>query len=686
MGGGRRGRAGRSQRPAAAPPADGAGGLGQKRFQGVVKRLGACYGFISSPAAAALYGRDIFAHKRRLWGFFEGSAVEFSVIYDGRGRPQAANVTLPAADAVPTTPSRDVHCEAPTSPVANRTEGEYLLEPLSPAGAQVDASTAAASVAPVLLQLRVHPVASQAAESWIELLHHKKRAAVAVEALQLERAARLRDEAAHRKERERLAGAVAELQGQLAALRVSVSASETRARALQQLYCSRMVEWERHRRDYVATCFDQGLKALAHSRERMHLAEIVGALQAEGAVLRARAATSEVVGLLCDVETAHRRQICDACVAATLELAAARCPPPSPSPGGTAEAAADWEPPVRSPREARRAPERRAGSAESGGSLSSASTQTQDPADECTPQLNAISALFKSEAQARQRLVRSCGSALCVALADALHSEAADLGAAASALRADLSASRREAAEMQEKLRLSTALRQIEQRAACMPWQEVRAREKLASQAAAGLDGIMRLCARRAQVRPPARRGRDGLRHRDRSSVAPQGATQGTAQRSVELTDQQVFSIGPICRRVAEFAPFEWAQFSGMAPMTLSVLEQWLFCWKDGMTFAYSMQNVEMSNTYPQPSPTAMASIAFQLFSLNLKQQLRGPDYELKSKLLCRVIMIQIIFEEFKVRFGDLFYEMLPFYESMRRFYDNLYGVLRVREARLGAS
>eukprot|EP01062_Namystynia_karyoxenos_P020217 TRINITY_DN17667_c0_g1_i3.p4 TRINITY_DN17667_c0_g1~~TRINITY_DN17667_c0_g1_i3.p4 ORF type:complete len:106 (+),score=19.03 TRINITY_DN17667_c0_g1_i3:771-1088(+) len=99
------------------------------------------------------------------------------------------------------------------------------------------------------------------------------------------------------------------------------------------------------------------------------------------------------------------------------------------------------------------------------------------------------------------------------------------------------------------------------------------------------------------------------------------------------------------------------------------------------------MQNAEITNTYPERSPTVVAHHAFTLFSRNLKQQvrLRGPDSDLQVKLLRRVQMTLIIFEEFRVRFGDLFYEVFPFYESMRTFHANLHGVLRVREARLSA-
>eukprot|EP00930_Biecheleria_cincta_P046737 TRINITY_DN32273_c0_g1_i1.p1 TRINITY_DN32273_c0_g1~~TRINITY_DN32273_c0_g1_i1.p1 ORF type:complete len:1514 (+),score=356.94 TRINITY_DN32273_c0_g1_i1:36-4577(+) len=59
---------------------------------GTVKKKGDKYGFIKSPEAQAQYGGDVFAIASELANVEEGDQVEFSVVLNRQGKPQAQNV------------------------------------------------------------------------------------------------------------------------------------------------------------------------------------------------------------------------------------------------------------------------------------------------------------------------------------------------------------------------------------------------------------------------------------------------------------------------------------------------------------------------------------------------------------------------------------------------------------------
>eukprot|EP01062_Namystynia_karyoxenos_P015756 TRINITY_DN15742_c0_g1_i1.p1 TRINITY_DN15742_c0_g1~~TRINITY_DN15742_c0_g1_i1.p1 ORF type:complete len:600 (+),score=122.68 TRINITY_DN15742_c0_g1_i1:113-1912(+) len=358
------------------------------------------------------------------------------------------------------------------------------------------------------------------------------------------------------------------------------------------------------------------------------------------------------------------------------------------SQAGAGGARRELSPAPRCPPEG--SPPQRTGSLGSGGSLSSARSdgaqRQRGRSGAAAREEDAVSPVMNAEAQARRALASSCGSALCTALAAALHRGATNcvdsppVSATEAALRAELADARCAAATLQQQLQVCSNLRRIESAAARLPWREEAARAALDTQAAAVLEGMHRLAER---ARKPAGAPAAGRRRRVR------GGVQATAQQPPEVytaqcTAQHAFSIEPICHGIAVFAPYEWAQLSSMAPLTLCIIRQLVINWTDVRNFLVNMQVTNPVRIFVWDCAPVNACRELSKYDLKLRHEIsrRGPDRELKEKLLFRVQMTHHIFDEARIRFGELLNELAPFYNSFTRFYHNLSSVLESREAR----
>merc|ERR1719245_1652451 len=68
--------------------------MGGGRMQGRIKSFNAKqgFGFIESPEAHAMFGRDIFLHKAQIGDLKVGTVVTFTVESNKQGMPQARNL------------------------------------------------------------------------------------------------------------------------------------------------------------------------------------------------------------------------------------------------------------------------------------------------------------------------------------------------------------------------------------------------------------------------------------------------------------------------------------------------------------------------------------------------------------------------------------------------------------------
>mmetsp|Transcript_77604 Transcript_77604/g.231217 ORF Transcript_77604/g.231217 Transcript_77604/m.231217 type:complete len:227 (-) Transcript_77604:62-742(-) len=66
-------------------------GLTERRCNGVIKKINQQlgYGFIACPELSAVFGCDVFLHKKQVGSFVEGQRVSFAVTLNKENKPQA---------------------------------------------------------------------------------------------------------------------------------------------------------------------------------------------------------------------------------------------------------------------------------------------------------------------------------------------------------------------------------------------------------------------------------------------------------------------------------------------------------------------------------------------------------------------------------------------------------------------
>mmetsp|Transcript_149010 Transcript_149010/g.271183 ORF Transcript_149010/g.271183 Transcript_149010/m.271183 type:complete len:85 (-) Transcript_149010:36-290(-) len=67
-------------------------GVTDRRFEGTVKSCGKEYGFLICEELMERYGKDTFTHIKLLDGYTVGDAVDFRVIVNDQGKPQAIDL------------------------------------------------------------------------------------------------------------------------------------------------------------------------------------------------------------------------------------------------------------------------------------------------------------------------------------------------------------------------------------------------------------------------------------------------------------------------------------------------------------------------------------------------------------------------------------------------------------------
>lgn len=75
-------------------------------YRGVLLEVGRHFAFIDSTAAKEEYGNDVFCPSRLARDYTIGDEVEFDLMLNGKGQPQASNLRTPGSQQLPQPPSQ----------------------------------------------------------------------------------------------------------------------------------------------------------------------------------------------------------------------------------------------------------------------------------------------------------------------------------------------------------------------------------------------------------------------------------------------------------------------------------------------------------------------------------------------------------------------------------------------------
>eukprot|EP01062_Namystynia_karyoxenos_P052420 TRINITY_DN4198_c1_g2_i2.p1 TRINITY_DN4198_c1_g2~~TRINITY_DN4198_c1_g2_i2.p1 ORF type:complete len:500 (+),score=140.47 TRINITY_DN4198_c1_g2_i2:86-1501(+) len=254
---------------------------------------------------------------------------------------------------------------------------------------------------------------------------------------------------------------------------------------------------------------------------------------------------------------------------------------------------------------------------------------------------------------------------------------------AAEALRGELAASRREAAAASAELRRCSTLLGIEREAARMPAAEQHARCAIDAQEVAAAQMLAA-----ALAAGPKRKKQHRKRKQGKENTAPPCGARG-GQGSCRMTDEEVLNIDAIAHRVAEYVPVEFARLcSSMARKSYTVTNHQFNCWVTSLQWAYHMQAQRIDRWAAAYGPPVIAKNEFARFEMSIHAWIRirqGP-VELLMALRRRVLMVQLIFHEFVIRFEDLYTELQQLVRKMGPYNNNLLEVLQMHEARTTAA
>eukprot|EP01062_Namystynia_karyoxenos_P043659 TRINITY_DN31976_c0_g1_i1.p1 TRINITY_DN31976_c0_g1~~TRINITY_DN31976_c0_g1_i1.p1 ORF type:complete len:422 (+),score=99.17 TRINITY_DN31976_c0_g1_i1:79-1266(+) len=83
------------------------------------------------------------------------------------------------------------------------------------------------------------------------------------------------------------------------------------------------------------------------------------------------------------------------------------------------------------------------------------------------------------------------------------------------------------------------------------------------------------------------------------------------------------FRVDAVCRRVAQYVPYEWGQLHCMAPTAYQIVAQWHCIWAEGLAFVFAMQTQKLDELVAElPVPT-LAISDLNMFGRELRHSIR---------------------------------------------------------------
>eukprot|EP01062_Namystynia_karyoxenos_P072116 TRINITY_DN6800_c0_g1_i5.p1 TRINITY_DN6800_c0_g1~~TRINITY_DN6800_c0_g1_i5.p1 ORF type:complete len:327 (+),score=99.43 TRINITY_DN6800_c0_g1_i5:654-1634(+) len=150
------------------------------------------------------------------------------------------------------------------------------------------------------------------------------------------------------------------------------------------------------------------------------------------------------------------------------------------------------------------------------------------------------------------------------------------------------------------------------------------------------------------------------------------------------LTTAEVLRVDAIAHCVAEYCPGYCAPAcSTFAESACSVTRMWAEWLSEMSSFFYNMQTPVTDDSTVSPTVAALRDFRGLRKSLTLHlRDVPARQREPGARLLRRLDMVIVIFEECRVRIGDWFWDMVPEQNKLKGFTSGVTMVLNARDAR----